>query len=161
MENIVTDSVRFREIDKDEKNKLRCDWLTKTVKINFKNQETDVVVGDIIRKVDISGKTLCTICSDYTYYDKRGFSAIQGYLKSKKHAEKVFLKNANYSLPSNFFANHSNPPSTSSASLPNPALINVNVPICDRISNAEDLILGVLAEHSLPFSMALVQNSPK
>lgn len=149
MANIISDIAKARDIDRDEKNKFRCEWLMKTVTVKFGDKETDVVVGDSIKKVDVSGRTTCSICSDLQYYGKRGFSAISDHLKSKKHAEKVLIKDDNYSLPSTFYDTNTSNASTS-ASTPR------NVPICDRVSNSEALILGVLAEHSLPFSMAEV-----
>ncbi|GBM10091.1 hypothetical protein AVEN_230361-1 [Araneus ventricosus] len=63
----------------------------------------------------------------------------------------VFTKNTNYSLPNNFFPSRS----SSSATTTNLTPVQRNVPLCDRISNAA-LILGVIAEHNLPFSMAPV-----
>ncbi|GBN86469.1 hypothetical protein AVEN_55107-1 [Araneus ventricosus] len=62
----------------------------------------------------------------------------------------VFTKNTNYSLPNNFF-----PSRSSSSATTNLTPVQRNVPLCDRISNAA-LILGVIAEHNLPFSMAPV-----
>lgn len=153
MANVICDIAKAREIDKNEKNKFRCEWLAKTVTVKHAGKEMDVIVGDTIQKVDVSGKTICSICSDLQYYGKRGFSAISDHLKSGKHAEKVILKDDNYSFPSSFFADN---PSTSSAPKTNAAPTKVNVPICDRVSNSEALILGVLAENNLPFSMAPV-----
>lgn len=158
MASVVPDSGKLRDIDSLEKNKFRYEWLAKTVKLKFKSQETDVLVEDCVKKVDVSGKAICSLCNDFIYYGKRGFAAISDHLKTKKHIEKFFLKKTNYALPSNFFG--ASPASISgdltiqpSSSIP---AVPHNVPLGDRISNGEALVLGVLAEHNLPFSMAEV-----
>lgn len=155
MANVVSDSVRLREIDKNEKNKFRFDWLTKTVKLKLGDKETEVIVGDCVKKVDVSGKAICNLCTDFILYGNRGYGAISDHLKTKKHKEKVFEKKANYTLPSNFFFSKQSEAAASSSSMANIPL-KQNVPLCDRVSNSEALILGVVAEHSLPFTMAPV-----
>ena len=138
------DESKVRDIDREEKNKFKFDWLSKTVKLEQDGRSTDVSFRETIKKIDISGKAVCTLCNDVIYYGKRGCVAISDHLKTKKHKGKVFLKKENYALPSSF-SGVSADESTSR-----------NVPVCDRINNAEALVLGVLAEHSLPFSMAEV-----
>ena len=149
MANIVLDGPKLREIDKNEKNKFRCDWMTKSVKLKLGDKELDVKVGDNIKKVEVSGKAICQLCCDYIYYGKRGYGAISDHLNTKKHMEKVFLKSSNYSLPCNFFSKSS---TSSTSSVP----AQMSVPLCDRVSNSEALVLGVIAEHSLLLSMAPV-----
>ncbi|GBN78845.1 hypothetical protein AVEN_147570-1 [Araneus ventricosus] len=153
MATIVFDSPKLRDIDKNEKNKFRCDWLEKKINLKLGEKETDISVGESIKKVDVSGKVLCILYNDFIYYGKRGFRAISDHIKTKKHMDMVFTKNANYSLPSNFFPSRS---SSSAAATTDLTPVERNVPLCDRISNAEALILGVIAEHNLPFSMAPV-----
>lgn len=149
MANIISDSANVRKVDILEKNKFRYEWLSKSINIKLPDQETEVLVGDCVQKVDVSGKAICSICNDFIYYGKRGYSAISDHIKTKKHRDKVFLKKSNYTLPSSLFC-------TSSVTNTASTSMSQNVPLCDRVLNSEALVLGVLAQHSLPFSMAEV-----
>jgi hypothetical protein len=160
MEVLSKDEHKVRLIDHQEKNKFKFDWLKKTVLIKLpKNvgdaiaEDVEVKVEDSIKKIDQSGKVMCFLCSDIIYYGKRGYAAISDHIKSKKHSAKEQIKVTNYSLPSNFFS--ASKPSTSTeavAKMPEAT----NVPLCDRVVNSQCLILGILAEKNLPFSMAPV-----
>ncbi|GBN78213.1 hypothetical protein AVEN_45094-1, partial [Araneus ventricosus] len=153
----------------ERKKKFKFEWLNKSVKIklpakgnNTSVEEIAVKVGDSIKKIDISGTVNCQLCSDTIYYGKRGFSAISSHLQTKKHLSKIQAKRENYTLPANFFgvsksaAPCSAVPSAPCASSSTTIQMPVNVPQSDRITNAQSLILGVLAENNLPFTMSPV-----
>ncbi|GBN13793.1 hypothetical protein AVEN_133559-1 [Araneus ventricosus] len=169
MEINLNDEHKVRSIDANEKNKFKFEWLNKSVKIklsakgnNTSVEEIAVKVGDSIKKIDISGTVNCQLCSDTIYYGKRGFSAISSHLQTKKHISKIQAKRENYTLPANFFgvsksaAPCSAVPSAPCASSSTTIQMPVNVPLSDRITNAQSLILGVLAENNLPFTMSPV-----
>lgn len=158
MEVNSKDEHKVRDIDAAEKNKFKFDWLSKTVKVtktvsNILSEDIEVKVGDCFKKIEVSGKVLCNLCKDNIYYGKRGFAAISDHVKSKKHLIKEKTKRENFILPANFF---SSLPSTSA--VPSEPLVQppINVPLCDRITNAQTLILGVMAENNLPFSISPV-----
>ena len=144
----INDEHKAREIDKDEKNKFRFAWLKNIVPVKCKNEEFDITVGNSIQKINTSGKAKCLLCTDIIYYGKRGFSAISSHIKSGKHAEKEDLKRKNFSMPCTFFPNAASNKSTSAA------LACPNIPLSDRVSNLEGMLLGVLAENNLPFTVA-------
>ena len=56
----------------------------------------------------------------------------------------------------NFFRYNYNPPTWASSSTLNVFSSKIIVPFCDKMSASEALILGILPEHNLPFSMASV-----
>lgn len=143
MANFISDASKVREIDVIEKNKFRFEWLTKAVKIKHPKGELDVSIGDTIKKVDVSGKALCSICNDLIYYGKRGCSALTDHLKSTKHTEKIYTKKENYSLPSNFFVQPNKITAQSGPSHTSSSILQ-NVPVCDRISYLEAMVLGVI-----------------
>ncbi|GBM80336.1 hypothetical protein AVEN_132899-1 [Araneus ventricosus] len=122
---------------------------------NTSVEEIAVKVGNSIKKIDISGTVNCQLCSDTIYYRKRGSSAISSHLQTKKHLSKVQAKHQNYTLPANFFgvsksaAPCSAVPHAPCASSSTTIQMPVNVPLSDRITNAQSLILGVLAENNL------------
>ncbi|GBL66512.1 hypothetical protein AVEN_259786-1 [Araneus ventricosus] len=152
-----------------KKNKFKFEWLNKSIKIklpakgkNTSVEEIAVKVGDSIKKIDISLTVNCQLCSDTIYYRKWGFSVISSHLQTKKHPSKVQAKHENYTLPANFFgvsksaAPCSAVPSVPCASSSTTIQMHVNVPLSDRITNAQSLILCVLAENNLPFTMSPV-----
>ena len=72
MVDIISDSSRICDIDKDErKNKFLCYWLTRIIELKFGENEKDVRVGDCINKVDVSRKALCSLYVDYVDYRKK------------------------------------------------------------------------------------------
>ena len=112
--------------------------------------------GKWIKKIDVSGTINCQLCSDTIYYGKRGFNANADHIKRKKHASKVIARKTNYILPANYFGipnlttsclSETSAPfaSTSNSATQMP----INVPLADRITNAQSLVLGVLAENNL------------
>ncbi|GBN19209.1 hypothetical protein AVEN_6412-1 [Araneus ventricosus] len=121
-------------------------------------EEIAVKVGDLIKKIDISGTVNCQLCSDTIYYGKWGFSAISSHLQTKKF--KPSIKIIPYQLiffgVSKSAAPCSAVPSTPCASSSTTIQMPVNFPLSDRITNAQSLILGVLAENNLPFTMSPV-----
>ena len=80
-------------------------------------KNTDVVekLADYIAKCDVPGKAQCLYCDDTINYGSRGCLAlVEHATKGKKHAEKVALRQTNYSLGSAFVI-----PTTSSAGVTN------------------------------------------
>ena len=95
-------------------------------------------------------------------YGGRGSTSLEDHAKTKKHVEKLHNRLTNSALPGAIPVSNSdklyglapnlkcNVKDVEHASpIPSPA-----VHISDRKSNQEVMVLGVLAEHSLPFAMA-------
>ena len=82
---------------------------------------------------------------------------IINHLETKTHVEKVVTRRTNYSLPtaSSSTRNYGLHPMYQEfgAQSTNP-LPDCNVPLCDRITHMEGMVLGFVAEHNLPFAMA-------
>ena len=73
MPNIIDsrDNSKERELDSEIKNKFRWDWLDWTLSIRLgKGEPIPVVVGDFVKKVDVQGKAICTICDDFLRFTR-------------------------------------------------------------------------------------------
>ena len=103
------------------------------------------------------GKALCVLCDKELVYGARGLITILDHLQRKSHVEKYILKKTNFSLPGQ---------STSSSTygllpmykefmlLEKTLPVNSNIPLSDRITHMEGMVLSFIAEYSLPFSSA-------
>lgn len=150
--NVLTihDEHKAREIDKTEKNKFKFSWYSTVVPVKYKEEEFEVTIGNSIKKINVSGRAKCALCYDIIYYGKRGLAAITSHIKCGKHAEKESIKRKNTAMPSSFFVN---PPGEAAVAT---AAVCPNVSLSDRVSTLEGMLLGVLAENNLPFTVAPV-----
>ena len=93
------DELTLIEVEKNEANKWKWDWLEKSVDVDpskvvpksgWSKGSINVLVKNYIRKVDVAGKALCNLCDGvYIKYGSTGFKAISDHLKSKKHVRNV------------------------------------------------------------------------
>ena len=143
----INDEHKVRLIDVNKKNKFKFSWMSSKVKVQLDSEEFDVLVGNCIVKLDVSGKVKCTLCADIIEYGNRGLTAITRHIKTKKHAQKEIAKRQNFSMPAPFFGENSQHKNDEAVT---------NAPLCDRVSNLEAMLLGVLAENNLPFTVAPV-----
>ena len=108
MPNVIEtrDDAKVREIDADLKNKFRWDWLDRKVTVcpvgSSKEEPLSVLVADFVKKLDVAGKALCTVCDDVILYGSRGWKALQSHATSVKHRKQTFLLKRNYSISSAF-----------------------------------------------------------
>ncbi|GBM52250.1 hypothetical protein AVEN_97382-1 [Araneus ventricosus] len=165
MEINLNDEHKVRSLDANEKNKFKFEWLNKSIKIkltakgnNTSVEEIAVKVGDSIKKIDISGTVNCQLCSDTIYYGKRDSVRFLATYRQRSTFQKfkLSMKIIPYQLIFLVSAPCSAVPSAPCASSSTTIQMPVNVPLSDRITNAQSLILGVLAENNLPFTMSPV-----
>ena len=131
------DEGTVRTIDAECKNKFRWEWLEK--------QFNNIALGDFIKKIDIPGKALCTVCNDIIFYGTRGRKALESHAESKKHNKLIQLQRKNYSISSAYILDSdSSKPSTSlteNSERPNATGRKINIrpviPISDRIANQQ------------------------
>ena len=96
------------------------------------------------------GKTLCVLCNKELVYGARGVITILDHLQRKSHVEKYILKKQNFSLPgqstsSSTYCLH---PMYKEFMLPEKTLpVNSNIPLSDRITHMEGMILSFIAEY--------------
>ncbi|KAL5010546.1 hypothetical protein ScPMuIL_012851 [Solemya velum] len=123
---------RVEEIDKGMKNCFRWMWLERQVDIG----ETTVSLSEHIRKVDLPGKALCVLCNAIISYDSRGVRNIEDHCEDSP----------TYGLYPMFVKAGA---VREQVAKPKPI-----IPISDRVYQQQVMILGVLAENSLPLTMA-------
>lgn len=164
-----------REVDAKIKNKFRFDWLDTVVKVTCKNAgDVEIRLIDSIVKVDIAGKALCNFCNYVINYGSKGKSALIEHVKSVKHITCVDNRKTNYTLGAQF-----KKPDTPVFPLFNKQIVKQNeknvdtceevtdsrsnsilpkterlIPLSDRTSNMEAMILGVMAENNIALSAA-------
>lgn len=163
------DELKLEEVEKEVANRWRWEWLEGTVvvdpaailpKLNWRKGQLTLLVKDTIRKINIPGKAVCTVCSadGYITYGGSGRTMLLDHLKTKKHVRRVVTALENMCLPGTTTdtssssygapaAYHDAPPS--SREIPKPVVHEL-----DRVANMEAMLVGFMAEHSLSFSMS-------
>ena len=165
-----------RKIDSKVKNKWSCKWEEEVIKYSFSDVGVvEYVLKDCISKEDKPGLARCIWCDVPLAYGNNGKCVILRHLNVKKHLEHVKTKATNYTLGSSFkvtgsdskkepvktfsiFSQLLKKKETSTISkeketpASNPKPLNELIPIGDRTSNMEALILAFMSEHSLPLS---------
>ena len=163
-----TADANISEIDRGCRYKFDWGWLDECVEENNR-------IGDFIRKVDVAGKVLCEWCNDPINYANRGKLAITAHVKTKKHQDSAKIRSTNYALSAGFFGSSSSSAGATSTTasmktygihpafkqfvgtsndtedVPKPI-----TPLDDRSTNLQAMVVGSLAEHSLPFTVAPV-----
>jgi hypothetical protein len=79
-------------IDKGIKNTFKWEWLEKKVNDEF--------VSKYIRKINIKGVALCSVCNKRISYAGRGWKSLEQHLKKKLHRDNVKIQESNYRLSS-------------------------------------------------------------
>ncbi|GFO36923.1 hypothetical protein PoB_006342800 [Plakobranchus ocellatus] len=141
--------------------------------------EIEVTLGDSIEKLDLPGNALCSFCNDVISYGGKGKIALVDHVQSAKHIARVEHRRTNYTLGGQYSKNtqetslfplfkplkklsDSNNPacssslqttSTSSASSPSEDQLRL-IPLSDRTANLEAMILSMMAENNISFSVA-------
>ena len=103
------------------------------------------------------GKFVCSLCQKTINYASRDVLAMIEHCQTKAHVEKVITKRTNYSLPTaaeNTDVYGLHPMFASQFSTPKASTSESNVPLCDRITQMEGMVLGFVVENNLPFSTA-------
>ena len=155
MPNIIEtrDEAKVREIDADLKNKFRWDWLDRKVTVSpvgsSKQEPLSVLVSDFVKKLDVAGKALCTVCDDVILYGSRGWKALQSHATSVKHRKQTFLLKSNYSISSAFRQpgqthtssaggkTSSTVTTTAAPAVASTSAVKPIIPISDRISHQQ------------------------
>ena len=104
-----------------------------------------------------SGKTTRKGCQKTINYASRGVVAMIEHCQTKAQVEKVITKRTNYSLPTaaeNTDAYGLLPMFASQLSTPKASTSKSIVPLCDRITQMEGMVLGFVVENNLSFSTA-------
>ena len=96
--NREADDRHLKTVEKSVKNKLRWQWLETTVEITLKGERQSIPLVEWIRKIDAPGKTECIICDKIISYGARGRVSLIEHSNSNEHAEKLKLKDSNYTL---------------------------------------------------------------
>ena len=151
----------IKELEKGIKNCFRWEWL----------EEKDIneqYLSDYIRKVNITGKVLCTYCNTLLSYKSSGKKDLKNHAKNKTHNEVIKLRKTNTVLPSTLTLNQTGL-STSTCSLPYGTAPNIHdsqvcenirknllppaASVSDRKAHAEAFLVSFMPEHSLPFTL--------
>ena len=98
------------------------------------------------------GKAVCSLCQKTINYVSRGVVAMIEHCQTKAHIGKVITKRTNYSLPAeNTDAYGLHPMFASQLSAPKASTSESNVPLCDRITQMEGMVLGFIVENNLRY----------
>lgn len=85
MVNIVSDTARSCDIDKEERNKFWFEWLAKTIAAKFgKKKRMLSIVKHSIHKVDVKGRTIPTMEKTSRLKCKRILELLVKKIKNKK-----------------------------------------------------------------------------
>ena len=105
-----------------------------------------------IKKIGEAGKAICEYCNRVLNYASSGKSAIKQHVEKESHKRKARAANdkAQQNLPSSYQPSTSN---TDDYGLAGPSNETRKVPLPDRTTNMEAMILAYIAEHNLPLSM--------
>ena len=112
-------------------------------------------IGDHIKKIKIRGKVFCTVCNDTIRYENEGYRALTKHLTKGKHINnyKLLLTNtkitpvrsdSTYGLAFHLNERGIHREETSSS----------RPTMAERKSMAEAKVIGVMAEHGIPFGTA-------
>lgn len=177
--NILENSQKalIKTLEQNVKNKWNFNWLEEEVKV----QEFNVKLGDTIVKINSAGKALCQLCNSVINYGGRGKCTLKGHIKSDMHHNRLKVQKTNYNLgsfalkkdklfpmfrtapskPAPATSNTSSAPTVSSSSSYSPASTTCTsnsplptVPLADRVATMEAMFLAVMAEHSMPLTIA-------
>ncbi|XP_076366910.1 uncharacterized protein LOC143255324 [Tachypleus tridentatus] len=141
-----------RKVDGDNiKNKWNWQWLE--LKVTLKNKTFPL--KHFFKKDEEKGKAKCVICDKYCNYGSRGSIALVDHCKSSTHVKKVDVMLQTQSVKTLLQPPLQEKPPSQEAE-PVRSSVKLAVPIFDRKANAEAMILGVIAEHSLSLSVAPV-----
>nr|XP_047140460.1 uncharacterized protein LOC124815724 [Hydra vulgaris] len=148
----------LQELEVGIKNTFRWSWLEE-------KDKNGTFLSDYIRKINIPGKVLCSICNVLLSYKNSGKKDLKNHSKNKSHKEKINIAQTNTTLSSIFTKNKV----VSTCTLPYGTALNVHdeqacaskiessvkksVGVEDRIAHAEAMVLSFVAEHSLPFCL--------
>lgn len=170
------DACLAREVDKSVKNKFRFEWLETAVVLKSKKLgPMDVKLADCIEKIDVPGKATCTYCKDVISYGGKGKVALTDHMKSEKHLKEVEHRRTNYTLGAQFapksqtetplfplFKNvttkavsstNTTSITTDPVNMCTPGSSDRLIPVEDRTKNMEAMILSVMAENNISFSV--------
>lgn len=142
-------SISIEELDKNIKNKFKWNWLDEEVTFHdSKSFEHKIYLRDIIEKSTTcrAGHAWCKICCDELNYGSSGKKALRKHVLLKKHISKWQLRYENQQI---HISKGLEVATTSRQD-------NPVVTLGDRVANSQAMILGVIAEHSLPFTMSPV-----
>ena len=88
----------LKTVEKSVKNKFRWQWLETTVEITLKGERKSLPLIEWIRKIDTPDKAKCIICDKIISYGAWGRVSLIEHSNSNEHAEKLKLKDSNYTL---------------------------------------------------------------
>ncbi|TKS69503.1 hypothetical protein D9C73_003568 [Collichthys lucidus] len=155
----VKDAIIIKQLDAG----LRCSWsfawLDLQYHVEVKGKEREFLLSDVFRKIEKVGHARCILCHKEINYGNKGSHALLAHCKTELHKKKVCDLSGTHNIAS-LLASDAGP----STSAPNQGPENIRqqcqpklpTPIASRIANSEAMVLGVLAERSLPFSIAPV-----
>ena len=96
--NREADDRHLKTVEKSVKNKFRWQWLETTVEITLKGERKSLPLIEWIRKIDTPDKAKCIICDKIISYGVWGRVSLIEHSNSNEHAEKLKLKDSNYTL---------------------------------------------------------------
>ncbi|XP_033638505.1 uncharacterized protein LOC117299151, partial [Asterias rubens] len=131
-----------QEIDNGVKNKFRWEWLQETVTIDGYQHK----LRDCFQKIATAGKVCCNYCNDTINYSANGKRALVSHVKQAKHLKAWHVRRDNMKLV------------VDSGGVITTETRNAvrTVPLIDRVADSQAMVLGVIAEHSMPMTMAPV-----
>ena len=141
---LAANDISARQVDAGIKNKFKWCWLEESETLPGGKS---VKFDECFRKISLSGKVLRVFCNDTINYASSGKKALHSHVRLSKHVSAYTLQSQNMKLVI--------PQSSSTVTITSDST-NQFVPMCDRIANNQAMVLAVMAENSLPMTMAPV-----
>ncbi|XP_034144344.1 uncharacterized protein LOC109616948 isoform X1 [Esox lucius] len=157
------DAAIVKQLDAGLKCSWNWSWLKLEGKVSVKGQEVSFHLGDVFNKINRQGFARCILCHKDINYANKGSHALQAHCQTEVHKKRVQMIVSTHSVASTFLpASASQSPANQNQASQGPETTRqqcqgkIPVPVINRIANAEAMVLGTLAEHSMPFSKAPV-----
>ncbi|XP_057702842.1 oocyte zinc finger protein XlCOF6-like [Corythoichthys intestinalis] len=151
------DAAAVKKVDAGIKCSWNWAWLKLEGKVSVKGQEVYFHVSDFFKKIDRQGLARCVLCHKHINYTKKGSHALIAHVQTEIHKKKMEDIVSTQSVASILPASASqSQPAQGPETVRHQFQEKMPVPVVSRIANAEAMVLGTLAEHSIPFSMAPV-----
>ncbi|XP_034534682.1 uncharacterized protein LOC117809115 [Notolabrus celidotus] len=151
------DAVAVKQLDAGIQCSWNWSWLKLEVKVTVKGQELSFHLSDQFRKISKQGFARCILCQKDINYANKGSHALQAHCQTEVHKKKMQVIASTHSVASTFLQSRG-----TALTSQGPEIIRqqcqakIPVSTVNRIANAEAMVLGVIAEHSLPFAVAPV-----
>nr|XP_055069280.1 uncharacterized protein LOC129450264 [Misgurnus anguillicaudatus] len=153
-----SEALLVQQMDRGCKSSWKWSWLKLETTIQVHAVKHTFILSDFFKKIEKKGCAKCTLCMKEINYSSRGVHALFAHCQTSIHTNRVTSILSTQSVAQLLRKEDPLPATQNQASAAEKIRESVKlpVPMCNRIANAEAIVLAVIAEHSLPLTMAPV-----